>query len=104
LPSTGGAAGDLLEGLQQESGLIHESSLIVFRLWMQFGGPNSPLTPQEIADMDASLALDMATLLRLYRRVYDSEMVLMGGMRQETNLMREKDVDPMAAFEGEGVW
>lgn len=86
LPSFGGVAGDAFSMIQdddaQGQGLIHESSLLVFKVWMELGGPTSPPTPQEVADMDASLALDMAYLLRLYRRAYRSERSLFETMNK----------------------
>ena len=63
------------EDLQRrdEGGLLEESSLLVFKVWMQLGGPTSPPTPQEVADMDAPLAMDIAWLLRAYRRAAEAE-------------------------------
>ena len=63
------------EDLQRrdDGGLLEESSLLVFKVWMQLGGPPSPPTPQEVADMDAPLAMDIAWLLRAYRRAAEAE-------------------------------
>lgn len=99
----GGEEGNLLDALRKEGeqGLIHESSLLVFRLWMQFGGPTSPPTPQEIADMDASLALDIAWLLRLYKRMYSTEMNTLSLFQQREE---PKGEDPMAVLDREGTW
>jgi hypothetical protein len=85
VPHKDGASGFLsaADATLDEGALIDESSLLIFRIWMQLGGPSSPPTPQEIADMDAALAMDMSFLLRLYKRA------------------QEKDIDLFALFDKE---
>lgn len=49
------------------SPLCDEAHLQVFALWYSLGGMNQPLTPQECADMPATLAKDFMYLIRRIR-------------------------------------
>lgn len=66
-PSAGDSGGEIDEFAKYR--LSDEAHLHVFGFWYEMGGPRQPLTPQQAAEMPATLARDFRLLMRLVKEL-----------------------------------